>query len=459
MSKATRQHQHLTRQTQHLTRQQIHLVSLGCPKNTVDSERMLGLLEGNGYEITADPQQADVIIVNTCGFIEPAKEESIEAVMAAHRLRQEGRCQGIIVTGCLSQRYEQELRRDLVEADDILTISQEADIVRHVDQLLGKTRPRYIGSLPRRTLTPSHWAYLRIADGCDHECAFCAIPAIRGTHRSQPLGELVVEAAGLVAAGARELVLVSQDSVRYGADLYGRPRLVPLLEELAELDGLDWLRLMYTYPAFWTEEMLAFYAGNATMCRYVDLPLQHISDPVLVRMRRATTKAKTLDLITRLRERIPGVGMRSSFIVGFPGETEEQFEELLEFVEASRFDHLVCFMYSPEEGTVAYELDGEVPAAVKEERYGRLTELQDRICADINHGMVGSCQIVLIDGTNEDGELFGRLERDAPEIDGQVVIQGTGPGVQEVEAGRFAEVEITGASPYELTARVVGRIW
>jgi len=452
MSKATRQHEPLTRQ-------QVHLVSLGCPKNTVDSERMLGLLDGNDYEITDDPQQADVIIVNTCGFIAPAKEESIEAVMAAHRLRQEGRCQGVIVTGCLSQRYEQELKRDLVEADDILTIAQEADIVRHVDQVLGRTRPQYVDSLPRRTLTPSHWAYLRIADGCDHECAFCAIPAIRGRHRSQPIGELVTEAAGLVASGARELVLVSQDSVRYGTDLYGRARLVPLLEELAELDGLDWLRLMYTYPAFWTDEMVAFYAGNATMCRYVDLPLQHISDPVLGRMRRATTKAKTLDLLTRLREQVPGVGMRSSFIVGFPGETEEQFEELLEFVETSRFDHMACFLYSPEEGTAAYELDGEVPAAVKEERYRRLTELQDRVSADINHAMVGSRQIVLVDGANEDGELVGRLERDAPEIDGQVVIQGTGPEIQEVGAGRFAEVEITGSSPYELTARVVGRSW
>jgi len=452
MSKATRQHEPLTRQ-------RVHLVSLWCPKNTVDSERMLGLLDGNDYEITDDPQQADVIIVNTCGFIGPAKEESIEAVMAAHRLREEGRCQGVIVTGCLSQRYEQELRRDLVEADEILTISQEVDIVRHVDQVLGRTRPQYVDSLPRRTLTPPHWAYLRIADGCDHKCTFCAIPAIRGKHRSQPMEELVAEAAALVAAGVRELVLVSQDSIRYGADLYGHTMIVPLLEELAELDGLDWLRLMYTYPAFWTDEMLAFYAGNATMCRYVDLPLQHISDPVLGRMRRATTKAKTLDLLARLREQIPGVGMRSSFIVGFPGETEEQFEELLEFVETSRFDYMACFMYSAEEGTAAYQLDGEVPEAVKEERYRRLTELQDRISADINHGMVGSRQIALVDGANEDGELVGRLERDAPEIDGQVIIQETGPEVQEVGAGRFAEVEITGASPYELTARVVGRSW
>jgi len=421
---------------------------------------MLGLLGGNDYEVTSDAQQADVIIVNTCGFIGPAKEESIEAVMAAHRVRQEGRCQGVIVTGCLSQRYEQELKADLVEADDILTIEQEADIVRHVDQLLGRTRPRYLDSLPRQTLTPSHWAYLRIADGCDHHCAFCAIPAIRGRYRSQPAAELVAEAAELVGSGVRELVLVSQDSIRYGADLYGSPKLVPLLEQLAELDGLDWLRLMYTYPAFWTEEMLAFYAGSTTMCRYVDLPLQHISDPVLVRMRRAATKAKTQDLLTRLREQIPGVGMRSSFIVGFPGETDAQFEELLEFVESSRFDHVACFMYSPEEGTAAYELDGGVPEAVKEERYRRLTEVQDRVSADINHAMVGSRRVVLIDGVDEDGALCGRLERDAPEIDGRVVIENTEESqAPDAMAGRYAEVEITGASSYELTARIVGRIW
>ena len=279
----------------------IHLVSLGCPKNTVDSERMLGLLGGNDYALTTDPLEADVVIVNTCGFIGPAKEESVDAILAAHRLRREGRCRGVVVTGCLSQRYETDLRQELAEeADEILTLSQETDIVRYVDRLLGRDRERYIDSLPRLSLTPKHWAYLRISDGCDHKCSFCAIPGIRGNHKSEPLEQLVAEAERLAAQGVRELVLISQDSVRYGQDLYGSPRLVPLLEELAGVERIEWLRLMYTYPAFWTQEMVRFFAENPRACRYVDMPLQHIADPVLARMKRATTKAKTLKLLTWL---------------------------------------------------------------------------------------------------------------------------------------------------------------
>ena len=436
----------------------IHLVSLGCPKNLVDSERMLGLLGGHDYEVTDDAHEADVVIVNTCGFIGPAKEESLEAIMAAHRLRKEGNCRGVIVTGCLSQRYEQELKAELVEADAILTLSEEADIVRHVDRLLGRSRSRYLDNLPRRTLTPGHWAYLRISDGCDHKCAFCAIPAIRGRHRSQPAEALVAEAERLAAAGAREVVLVSQDSMRYGKDLYDEFRLVPLLEQLSAVPGIEWLRLMYTYPAFWTDEMIDLYADNRKVCRYVDMPLQHICDSVLVRMRRATTKARTIGLLQQLRERIPGVGMRSSFIVGFPGETEAHFEELLAFVKESRFDSATCFIYSPEEGTEAFDLDGQVPEEVKEERYRRLTELQDRVSADINHALVGTRQTVLVDEADEGGTFNGRLERDAPEIDGNVVVDGEGARPEEL-VGRFAEVEITGAYSYEVTARLTGRVW
>jgi ribosomal protein S12 methylthiotransferase len=430
--------------------QKVHLVSLGCPKNTVDSEKMLGLLEGNDYEITADPAEADVVVVNTCGFIGPAKEESIEAVMEAHRLKEEGKCKGVIVTGCLAQRYESELKQDLIEADQILTIAQEKDIVRHVDGVLGKERPHYLDSLPRSGLTPHHWAYLRISDGCDHQCAFCAIPAIRGRHKSESVEDLVAEAQRLADKGVRELVLVSQDSVRYGADLYGRSRLVGLMQELSAVGGIDWLRLMYTYPAFWTDEMIDLFANDAKICSYIDMPLQHIADPVLRRMKRATTKGKTLDLLEKLRRRIPGVGLRSSFIVGFPGETEAEFEELLEFIEATRFDNATAFIYSDEEGTAAYELDGKVPEDVKQERYSRLSQLQERLSADINDAMVGQRRIVLVDALGENGAV-GRLERDAPEIDCQVLVESG-----RVEAGKFVEVEITAAYPYELTAEAVG---
>ena len=430
--------------------QKVHLVSLGCPKNTVDSERMLGLLQGNSYETTEVPQDADVIVVNTCGFIGPAKEESIDAIMAAHKLKEEGKCKGVIVTGCLATRYEEELRNELVEADDLLTIAQEPDIVQHVDRMLGRTRHGHIALAPRATTTPAHWAYLRISDGCDHKCAFCAIPAIRGRHKSESIEDLVAEATLLAAGGVRELVLVSQDSVRYGADLYGHARLVDLLGELGKVEGVDWMRLMYTYPAFWTEEMIDFYASSPEMCAYIDMPLHHIADPVLQRMKRATTKKKTVDLLKNLRTRMPGVGLRSTFIVGFPGETEEQFEELLEFVEDTRFDHVSGFIYSPEEGTSAFDLDGEVDEEVKEHRYSRLTQLQERIATGINDDLVGTQQVVLVDERDDEG-YYGRMQRDAPEIDGQVLIE-----EGRAEVGRFVEVEITGADPYQLQAKAVG---
>ena len=432
-------------------KQKVHLVSLGCPKNTVDSERMLGLLQGNEYQLTETADEADVVVVNTCGFIGPAKEESIDAIMDAHRLKAEGKCKGVVVTGCLSTRYYEELQQELVEADKLLTIADETDIVRHVDEVLGIERPDYLTSLPRTSLTPGHWSYLRISDGCDHKCAFCAIPAIRGRHASEPVEQLVAEAERLAAGGVRELVLVSQDSVRYGADLYGRPHLVLLLGALAAVEGIEWLRLMYTYPAFWTDEMIDFYASCDKMCNYIDMPLQHIADPVLQRMKRATTRQKTIDLLAKLRDRLPGVGLRSTFILGFPGETEADFDQLLDFVEATRFDHVSGFLYSPEEGTSAYALGDDVPTAMKELRYSRLTQLQERIATEINDALVGTRQEVLVDSW--DGVVYcARMERDAPEIDGQVLID---EGAAEV--GSFVEVEITDATPYDLNARVVGR--
>ena len=429
----------------------VHLVSLGCPKNTVDSERMLGLLQGNDYQLTDVPQEADVVVVNTCGFIGPAKEESIDAIMDAHRLKQEGKCKGVIVTGCLSTRYYEDLERELVEADQLLTIADEVDIVRHVDGILGVERPEYLATSPRTSLTPGHWSYLRISDGCDHQCAFCAIPAIRGRHKSESIEQLVAEAERLAAGGVRELVLVAQDSVRYGADLYGKPQLVRLLQALAEVEGIEWMRLMYTYPAFWTAEMIDFYAECEKMCNYIDMPLQHIADPVLRRMKRATTRKKTIDLLARLRERLPGVGLRSTFILGFPGETEADFEELLEFMAETRFDYVSGFLYSPEEGTAAYALGDEIDEATKEVRYSRLTQLQERIATEFNDALIGTRQMVLVDA--QDGEIYyARMERDAPEIDGQVIID-----EGRAEVGAFAEVEITASMPYQLSGRVVGK--
>jgi len=430
--------------------QKVHLVSLGCPKNTVDSERMLGLLDGNSYQITEQPEHADVVIVNTCGFIGPAKEESIDAVMAAHRLKEEGRCKGVIVTGCLATRYEQELRAEMVEADALLTIDQEVEVVDKVDRILNNPRRRKTLNTLRKSLTPDHWSYLRISDGCDHKCAFCSIPAIRGPHKSETVEDLLAEAERLASAGVRELVLISQDSVRYGSDLYGRPALVNLLGQLEKVNGIEWIRLMYTYPAFWTEEMIEFFATSPKMCAYIDMPLQHISDSVLRRMKRATTRQKTIDLLKLLRARISDVGLRSTFIVGFPGETDEDFEQLLEFVEETRFDHLSGFIYSPEEGTSAFGLDAEVAEEVKEYRYSRLTQLQERIATEINDDLIGSRHMVLVDDRDEMG-FYGRMQRDAPEIDGQVLIE-----KGKIEVGQFVEVEIVGADPFQLQAQVVG---
>ena len=433
----------------------VHLVSLGCPKNTVDSERMLGLIEANSFEVTIDPEEADVVVVNTCGFIEAAKEESLEAVMAAHRLKEEGRCKGVIVTGCLAERYHETLSQELIEADQLLTLDQESQIVPYLDQLLDNARSRLVDAAPRSRLTPKHWSYLRISDGCDHKCAFCAIPLIKGRHKSEPLESLQVEAERLAASGVRELVLVSQDSVRYGADLYGRSRLVALIENLSRIDGIEWIRLMYVYPAFWTDEMIELFATNEKVCSYIDMPLQHIADSVLQRMKRATTKRRTLDLLERLRDRMPNVGLRSTFIVGFPGETDEEFDELLRFVEQTRFDHLSGFIFSREDGTTSSAMENQIEETVKEERYSRLTELQEQISYEINSEYIGTRHAVLIDEYDVDNNLFcGRLERDAPEIDGQVVIE-----AGAAEAGRFVEVEITGAHAFELEARAQGELW
>ena len=433
----------------------VHLVSLGCPKNTVDSERMLGLIEANSFEVTADPEEADVVVVNTCGFIEAAKEESLEAVMAAHRLKKEGRCKGVIVTGCLAERYHETLSEELIEADQLLTLDQESQIVPSLDRLLNHARSRLVDAAPRSRLTPKHWSYLRISDGCDHQCAFCAIPLIKGRHRSETLETLQAEAERLAARGVRELVLVSQDSVRYGADLYGRSRLVALIDNLSRIDGIEWIRLMYVYPAFWTDEMIELFATNEKVCSYIDMPLQHIADSVLQRMKRATTKRRTLDLLDRLRDRMPKVGLRSTFIVGFPGETDAEFDELLQFVEQTRFDHLSGFIFSREDGTTSNDMENQISEAVKEERYSRLTELQEQLSYEINSEYIGTRTPVLVDEYDaENNQFCGRLERDAPEIDGRVVIE-----AGAAEAGRFVEVEITGAHAFELEARAQGAPW
>lgn len=429
----------------------VNLITLGCPKNAVDSERMLRLLEINGYALTDDVGEADVIVVNTCGFIEPAKRESIETILEAARQKSEGRCKGLIVTGCLAQRYREELQAELREADRVIGLADERDIVRHCDEVLKKVPRPVRRDGGRRLTTPGHWAYLRISDGCDRTCAFCAIPGIKGPNRSEPIEDLVAEAERLVAGGVKEIALVAQDTMRYGADLYGRPRLVDLVQALLRVRGLAWLRLHYTYPSGWRKELIDLLATEERLCGYVDMPVQHISDRVLRAMRRGTTSRGIRNLIRRLRERAPHLTLRSSVIVGFPGETEADFEELCAFVEETRFHRLGGFLYSSEEGTDAGLLADSVPEEVKRSRLDRLMEIQREISQEINEGLVGRRLRVLIDAESDDPafDFIGRTRMDAPEIDGEVLVRGPG------RVGEFVEVEVTEAYDYDLVGRVV----
>ena len=388
-------------------RAKIHLVSLGCPKNTVDRSACWDCSTATATKRPPTPQAADIVIVNTCGFIGPAKEESIDAILAAHELRETGVCKGVIVTGCLAERYRPDLRRELAEeADEILTLSQEKEIARYVDRLLGRARERYIDSAPRLQTTPRHWAYLRISDGCDHQCAFCAIPLIKGRHRSEPVEALVAEAERLTAAGARELVLVSQDSVRYGKDLYGRFELLPLLRKLAAVESLEWMRLMYTYPAFWNDELIDFFAATPVMCNYIDMPLQHISDPVLARMKRATTGARPSSCSKSCAPACPESDCARRSSSAFPAKPRPSSRS------CSYSSRTAASTMRPVSSTRRKReprpriSTSRVAEEVKEERYRRLTELQDRISAEINLGLVGTRRTVLVDERDTEVEGF-----------------------------------------------------
>lgn len=430
----------------------VSLITLGCPKNTVDSERMHRLLERNGYNVSEDATEADVVVVNTCGFIQPAKEESISTILDAADLKTHGKCKGLIVTGCMAERYPEELKTDMTEADLIIGLAEEKDIVSHCDRILGNRREGPLKGLDdRHLLTPSHWAYLRISDGCDRKCTFCAIPSIRGKNVSAPIEELTAETERLVAKGCREVALIAQDTMRYGADIYGKPRLTDLLESLIAIDGLEWIRMLYAYPTGWRNGLLHLLATEPKLCAYVDMPIQHASDPILKAMNRGTTQAGTRKLIERLRKEVSGLTIRSSVIVGFPGETDAHFEEMLGFLEEARFNRLVAFVYSHEESTAAGTLIDDVPEDVKMERLNRVMEQQETITMDINDAIVGQTMRVLIDRPSDDPDYdwIGRTRMDAPEIDGEVLVNGISG------RGLFADVHIIDATGYDLVGNVV----
>ena len=433
----------------------VGLVSLGCAKNLVDSEVMLGSLARDGMELTTKAEEADVVIVNTCGFIEASKQESINAILKANELRKTGNCRALIMAGCLTQRYPKELRAELPEVDAIIGLNEVPRIGtivreildRHSKELYWSGPAKFIPdfSAPRFRLTPKHYAYVKIAEGCNHPCTFCSIPRIRGLHRSRPVDDVLVEIRALVADGCREINLISQDTTFYGKDLTGgRELLTELLRETQEIEGDFWVRLLYTHPAHWSDELIATIASCDKVCRYVDMPLQHINDEMLKRMKRETSGACIRDLIARIRAGIPGIALRTTFIVGFPGETEAHCEELLEFMDQTKFERLGVFTYSQEDHTPAGNMDAQVPAKVKKQRYRQAMATQQRVSRQIQQRFVGKTLRVLVEQQGQ-----GRSHADAPEIDGSVAITGVAP------VGGFVDVRITGAGEYDLSGETL----
>lgn len=439
----------------------IGIVSLGCPKNLVDSETMLGLIHKEKYEITNDPSEAEIIIVNTCGFIESAKEESINTILQMAEYKKSGSCKYIIVTGCLSQRYAEELFSELPEADAIAGVEvydEIGSIIKRVMNgerfiMLERSKPDVIYTsketfLPRILTTPSYTAYLKIAEGCDNCCSYCAIPKIRGPYRSKPMEQVLKEAKALADNGVKELIVVAQDTTRYGEDLPGgKLLLADLLKELNKIESLKWIRVMYCYPNNFTDELIETFASLDKVCKYVDLPLQHASNRLLASMNRYDTREEVETLLAKLRKRIPGIVIRTTFIVGFPGETDADFEELKEFVEQQRFENAGVFAYSQEEGTVAGAMPNQIPDEIKQERYHELMALQAQISEEIHKDTEGQTLEVLVEGIEEDGSglHYGRSYREAPDIDGLVFIENPG----DIKPGCFVKVNILQGFTYE----------
>ncbi len=453
--------------------QKIGFVSLGCPKNLVDSEVMMGQLQQHGYQLTTVREEADVMVVNTCGFIQSAKEESINTIIEMAGLKETGKLKRLVVAGCLVERYRQDLLNQLPEVDAVLGTSEIEKIVAAVDPAavaaqdaafvasnawMTRGLPTYLydENSPRVLATQKHFAYVKIGEGCDHTCAFCAIPQMRGKFRSRRAASLVAEAEALAARGVKELVLISQDSTQYGLDLGLKDGLADLLRALARVDGVEWIRVMYTYPNSLSDATLRVMAEEAKVCSYLDMPLQHASAAVLKRMRRGGNRLLLEKLLNRAKDIVPGIALRTTFIVGFPGETDEDFEELLAFVRAIEFDRVGVFTYSDEEGTHGFDLDGKVPARVMRSRRAKLMREQAKISKRKNKALIGRRFRALLEGISQETDLLlqARLESQAPEVDGHVLINDVPEGFAG-KAGDFIEIEISEAHEYDLVARVV----
>ncbi len=446
-----------------MTKPTFAFISLGCPKNLVDSERMLGRLSQQGYALVPEADGADVVVVNTCGFIEPARQESLGVIREMLALKKEGKVGAVIVAGCLAERKKDDLLREVPEVDQIVGVFGREEIAQVVDRALTQRleqrslfRPAPVRAqedTARLRITPRHYAYLKISEGCDRLCTFCAIPGMRGKHVTKPMEEVIREARELVADGVRELLIVAQDTTYYGMDLYGRVRLAELLRELDKLDGLEWIRILYAYPIHFTDELIETLAGAKKILPYLDLPLQHINDRMLRRMQRRVDRQGTEKLLDGLRKAIPGLVLRTTFIVGFPSETDAEFEELHAFVQARPFERVGVFPYSLEPGTPAARLEGHLPEEIKLDRRNRLMETQQQLAFDWSRRQVGQELDVLIDGPDPEvpNHLLGRCYADAPDIDGQVRVKGKG-----LRPGDLVRAKVTAADGYDLVARAIG---
>ncbi|MBP9873623.1 MAG: 30S ribosomal protein S12 methylthiotransferase RimO [Haliscomenobacter sp.] len=432
--------------TKTLQRDKVNVITLGCSKNLVDSENLITQLRGNDFEVAHDSnEEANIVIVNTCGFIDLAKEESVNTILDYAERKKRGELDKLFVTGCLSQRYKDDLEQEIPEVDAYFGTLELPSLLARLNadykyELLGE----------RQITTPGHYAFLKISEGCNRTCSFCAIPLMRGKHVSRPIEELVREAQNLARFGVKELILIAQELTYYGLDLYKTRELPRLLHALADVEGIEWVRLHYAYPSKFPLEVFDVMAERTEICNYLDLPLQHASNAVLERMRRQITREETLELIAAARQKVPGISLRTTMLVGFPGETEEEFDELLEFVRHAEFDRLGVFQYSHEEDTRAYELADDVPAEVKADRANRVMEIQEGISYRKNLAKVGKVFKVLFD--RKEGEYFvGRTEGDSPEVDNEVLVEAA---TNYVRIGDFATVRITDATEYDLFGEV-----
>lgn len=438
----------------------ILFISLGCDKNLVDTEVMLGLLASKGHQMIDDETQADVIVINTCCFINDAKEESIQTILEMADYKKEGRLKALIVTGCLAQRYKNEIIEEIPEVDAVLGTTSYDKIVEAIDEAIqghSLVEMTDLDALPevntqRLVTTGGHFAYLKIAEGCDKHCTYCIIPKIRGNFRSVPMEKLLREAQELADQGVKELILVAQETTLYGKDIYGEKSLHKLLKELCKITGIQWIRILYCYPEEITDELIQVMKEEKKICHYLDLPIQHASNEILKRMGRRTSKEQLIEIIGKLRKEIPDIALRTTLITGFPGETEEQHEELMDFVDEMEFDRLGVFTYSAEEDTPAASMDGQIEESVKEDRQAELMELQQDIAFDLAEDMIGQEVLVLIEGKVADENAYvGRTYKDAPNVDGLIFVNTD----EELMSGDFARVKVTGALEYDLIGEII----